>query len=76
MGRVTHAYLNEFHYMGSKEGGGRGGAVCSLEQPGPSENRLSNHYPNMFYGSPNLNPLTTHIKSQKVSPVATSNDLF
>ena len=25
MGRVTHAYQNEFHQMGGKEDGGRGG---------------------------------------------------
>lgn len=30
----------------------------------------------MLYGSPNLNPLTTHIKSQMVRPIATSNNFF
>ena len=52
------------------------GQVCGLEHAGPSENRLSNLYPSLFYGSPNVNPLTTHVKSQMVSPFASSNDLF
>ena len=77
MVRGTHAYPNEFHKMGSKElGVGGGGGVCGFEHPGPSENRLSNLYPSLFYGRPNLNPLTTQIKSQMVSPIATSNDVF
>ena len=57
-------------------GGGGGGGVCGFEHPGPSENRLSNLYLSLFYGRPNLNPLTTQIKSQMVSPIATSNDVF
>ena len=79
MVRGTHAYPNEFHKMGSKELGGvagGGGGVCGFEHPRPSENRLSNLYPSLFYGRPNLNPLTTQIKSQMVSPIATSNDVF
>ena len=75
MVRGTHAYPNEFHKMGSKELGG-GGVVCGFEHPGPSENMLSNLYPSLFYGRPILNPLTTQIKSQMVSPIATSNDPF
>ena len=55
---------------------GWGGGVCGFEHPGPSENRLSNLYLSLFYGRPNLNPLTTQIKSQMVSPIATSNDVF